>query len=238
MRLNKNGLLLVASLLFAAQLQAATALNPAGTFFFDKNTTEADMAVRAYSWCNLSMGYLGWTHHSNWGFVKLIKGKPVALTLTTAVEGLHPAITIWYRSGTKKLPQLPYMSDHFYKQYGDVYQPNVEATDAENNPIKLGNFYLKYITNGIDRDGMTDTDSGTDVPEVLPQEYDQSQLNRVMDGTPGQLTITFTPPENGWYQFVVGAINPDPGSTAYGTGPGNGAGPSDLRTVHVAITLP
>jgi hypothetical protein len=216
-----------AGLFFANPLQAATAIS--GTFF-DKDNTSADMDVRAYSWYNLSMGYLGWTHHSNWGFVKLKKDKPVTIALTTEVSGLHPAITVWYRAGAKNPKMLPYMNGHAYKQFGDIYEPNAEATDAENNPVKVGNLVMKFITNGFDRDGM---------PDTLPVEYDQSQLYRVMDGVPGKLTITFTPSENGWYQFVVGAINPDIDSAAYGTGPGsNGAGPATKHTVHVEVSIP
>lgn len=225
----KKGFLVAAGLLFANHLQAATALNPAGTFFFDKNNATEDMAVRAYSWYNLSMGYLGWTHHSNWGFVKLKKGKPVTITLATDVSGLHPAITVWYRAGAKNPKMLPYMNGHAYKQFGDIYEPNAEATDAENNPVKVGNLVMKFITNGFDRDGM---------PDTLPVKYDQSQLYRVMDGAPGKLAITFTPPENGWYQFVVGAINPDIDSTAYETGPGSGAGPATAHPVRVEVSIP
>ena len=230
--------MLAASILFAGQLQAATAPDPAGTFFFDKNTTEADMAVRAYSWYNLSMGYLGWTHHSNWGFVKLKKGKTVTLTLTTVVEGLHPAVSIWYRAGVKNTKFLAQMNAHKYKQFGDIYEPNAQNTDDALNPYNIGNFVMKFVTNGFDRDGMTDTDDLSAKPAALPAEYDQSQLYRLMDGTPGTLTITFTPPENGWYQFAVGSINPDPGSIAYDTGPGTGAGPATAHTVHVAISMP
>ncbi|WP_157203360.1 copper(I)-binding protein CorA [Methylomicrobium agile] len=215
-----------AGLFFANPLQAATAIS--GTFF-DKNNTSADMTVRAYSWYNLSMGYLGWTHHSNWGFVKLKKGKPITIELTTEVSGLHPSITVWYRAGAKNPKTLPYMNGHAYKQFGDIYEPNAEATDAENNPVKVGNIIMKFITNGFDRDGMGD---------ALPAEYDQSQLYRVMDGVPGKLAITFTPPENGWYQFVVGAINPDIDSTAYGSGPGSGAGPATAHTVHIEVSIP
>ena len=92
---------------------------------------------------------------------------------------------------------------------------------------------------GLDRDGMTDTDINTPIPDALPAEYDQSQLYRVMDGDPGTLTITFTPPESGWYQFAVGAINPDIDSTAYESGPGpNGAGPATAHTVHVEVSIP
>jgi hypothetical protein len=219
-----------AGLFFANHLQAATALSTSGTYFFDKNNTSADMAVRAYSWYNLSMGYLGWTHHSNWGFVKLKKGKPVTIALTTEVSGLHPAITVWFRAGAKNAKKLAYMNAHKYKQFGDIYEPNAEATDEENNPVKVGNIIMKFVTNGFDRDGMGD---------ILPAEYDQSQLYRVMDGAPGALTVTFTPPENGWYQFAVGAINPDIDSTAYGTGPGpNGAGPATAHTVHVEVSIP
>jgi hypothetical protein len=228
---------IASGLFFAGPLQAATAIS--GTFF-DKNNTSADMAVRAYSWYNLSMGYLGWTHHSNWGFVKLKKGKPVTIALTTEVSGLHPAITVWHRAGATKLKMLPYMNGHAYKQFGDIYEPNAEATDEENNPVKVGNIIMRFITNGFDRDGMTDSDINTPIiPDTLPAEYDQSQLYRVMDGIPGTLAITFTPPENGWYQFVVGAINPDIDSTAYESGPGsNGAGPATKHAVHVEVSIP
>ena len=61
--------------------QAATSIALKSKVFNKANTT-ANMSVKADSWYNLGMGYLGWTHHSNWGFVKLQRGKPVTITVT------------------------------------------------------------------------------------------------------------------------------------------------------------
>jgi hypothetical protein len=47
--------------------------------------------------------------------------------------------------------------------------------------------------------------------DVLPVPYDQSMLNRLLDGVAGKVSVTFLPKESGVYQFAVGAINPDAG---------------------------
>jgi hypothetical protein len=61
---------------------------------------------------------------------------------------------------------------------------------------------MEFVANAFDRDGM---------PASLPAEFDQSMLNRALDGTPGKVSLTFTPKVSGVYQFVVGGINPDQG---------------------------
>ena len=164
------------------------------------------MSVRANSWYNLTMGYLGWTHHSNWGFVKLQKGKPVTIQVTTTTPGLHPALSVWYRVDKKTTGETAwYMSDHFYSQFKDIYESDAKVTDMMTGAVteNLGKFQMNFVANGFDRDGMG---------EVLPASYDQSMLNRLLDGKAGEVSVTFIPKESGVYQFAVGAINPDVGA--------------------------
>ena len=149
------------------------------------------------------MGYLGWTHHSNWGFVKLQKGKPVTIEVKTDVPGFHPAVSVWFRVGkTTTNKSVQYMSDHMYSQFKDIYEADAKDTDTSGNVTKLGKFQMNFVANGFDRDGMDD---------VLPVHFDQSMLNRLQDGAAGKVSLTFIPKDTGIYQFAVGGINPDAG---------------------------
>jgi hypothetical protein len=201
----KNNVLLLTltlvSALSAMSAQAATSIKSVSQVFSEANPT-LPMNVNADSWYNLTMGYLGWTHTSKWGFVKLQKGKPVTIEVTTDVVGLHPALSVWYRVDKKTTGEAAqYMSDHFYSQFKDIYESDAKDTDTPNGK-KLGKFQMNFVANGFDRDGMAD---------VLPVPYDQSMLNRLLDGVAGKVSVTFLPKESGVYQFVVGAINPDSG---------------------------
>ena len=170
---------------------------------FSKVVSTHTMSVRADSWYNLGMGYLGWTHHSNWGFVKLQKGKPVTIEVKTDVPGFHPAVSVWFRVGkTTTNKSVQYMSDHMYSQFKDIYEADAKDTDTSGNVTKLGKFQMNFVANGFDRDGMDD---------VLPVHFDQSMLNRLQDGAAGKVTLTFIPKDTGIYQFAVGGINPDAG---------------------------
>jgi hypothetical protein len=179
--------------------QAATALTAVKVKAFNNTTnTTATMSVKADSWYNLTMGYLGWTHHSNWGFVKLQRGKPVTIEVSTSVPGFHPAVSIWFRPGKTKIDSsIQYMNAHMYSQFKDIYEANPLL---ENTNTKLGKFQMNFVANGFDRDGMGDT---------LAASYDQSMLNRLQDGTPGKVSVSFMPEASGIYQFVVGGINPN-----------------------------
>lgn len=204
MNIKKNILLLtltLASAVSAMSTQAATSIKSVSQVFSQTNNT-LPMTVNADSWYNLDMGYLGWTHTSRWGFVKLQKGKPVTIQVTTTTSGLHPALSVWYRVDKKTTGETAwYMSDHFYSQFKDIYESDAKDTDTPNGK-KLGKFQMNFVANGFDRDGMAD---------VLPVPYDQSMLNRLLDGVAGKVSVTFLPKESGVYQFAVGAINPDAG---------------------------
>ena len=201
----KNNLLLLTLTLVSAlsvmSAQAATSIKSVSQVFSEDNPT-LPMNVNADSWYNLTMGFLGWTHTSKWGFVKLQKGKPVTIQVTTTTSGLHPALSVWYRVDKKTTGETAwYMSDHFYSQFKDIYESDAKDTDTPDGK-KLGKFQMNFVANGFDRDGMGD---------VLPASYDQSPLIRLQDGVVGKVSVTFLPKESGVYQFVVGAINPGPG---------------------------
>ncbi len=207
MNIKNNVLLLTLTLvsaLSAMSAQAATSIKLVSKVFSETDNS-LPMSVRADSWYNLTMGYRGWTHHSNWGFVKLQKGKPVTIQVTTTTPGLHPALSVWYRVDKKTTGETAwYMSDHFYSQFKDIYESDAKVTDMMTGAVteKLGKFQMNFVTNGFDRDGMGD---------VLPASYDQSMLSRLLDGKAGEVSVTFIPKESGVYQFAVGAINPDVG---------------------------
>ena len=181
--------------------QAATSIEAKNTEFTAANATQA-LEVKAQSWYNPTMGYTGWTHHSSWGYMKLQKGKSVTITVETDVAGFHPALTVWSRPQKKGLASVNQMNSHSYNQFNNIYEANAVNTDDAANPIKIGKIQMDFIANAFDRDGMGDT---------LPEEFDQSMLNRVLDGKPGTVSLTFTPKVSGVYQFVVGGINPDVG---------------------------
>ena len=205
----KNNLLLLTLTLVSAlsvmSAQAATSIKSVSQVFSEDNPT-LPMNVNADSWYNLTMGFLGWTHTSKWGFVKLQKGKPVTIQVTTTTSGLHPALSVWYRVDKKTTGETAwYMSDHFYSQFKDIYESDAKVTDMMTGAVteNLGKFQMNFVANGFDRDGMGD---------VLPASYDQSMLNRLLDGKAGEVSVTFIPKESGVYQFAVGAINPDVGA--------------------------
>jgi hypothetical protein len=180
---------------------AATTLNVGFNFEITPSASSHVMNIRADSWYNLTMGYLGWTHHSNWGYMKLRKNQPVTITVdATDIQGFHPGVTVWYRKQGRRFAPIEYVNAHSYSQSQDVMVQNATLDDDPVNPVNLGRIHMEFITNAFDRDGMGD---------VLGETYDQSAINKVLDGEPGKVSLTFTPPQNGFYQFVVGGINPD-----------------------------
>lgn len=187
-------------LLPVSLVNAATSIETNLTQFSSSSPT-ATLSAKAESWYNPTMGYAGWTHHSTWGYMKLKKGKPVTITVT-GVTGFHPALTVWFRPKKTGFASVNYVDDHFYNQYQDIINPNAQLTDDPAKPVKLGKIKLKYVANAFDRDGMADP---------LSADFDQSQLNRTLDGVSGKVSLTFTPDATGIYQFVVGGINPDVG---------------------------
>lgn len=206
MRFNKklSGIALVVStagFMGAFSVQAATSIETNNTEFSNVSATHT-LTAKAESWYNPTMGYTGWTHHSSWGYMKLKKGKPVTITVTAGATGFHPALTVWYRPQKRGLVSVHYVDDHFYNQFNDIMASNAQLTDDPANPVRLGKIKMEYVANAFDRDGMIDP---------LPAEFDQSMLNRTVDGVAGTVSLTFTPELSGVYQFVVGGINPDDG---------------------------
>lgn len=193
---------ILACMLGVTSVEAATSLKDGFFKEFTKSSSANTMTVKAESWYNPTMGYTGWTHHSNWGFMKLTAGLPVTIKVSTSVAGLHPAISVWYRDKKGKIDSIANMNDHFYSPFNDIYEPNAIINDDPTNPIKIGKFKMEFIANAFDRDGMV---------APLAEKFDQSMLNRVVDGVAGSVELTFTPKKSGWHQFAVGAINPDDG---------------------------
>ena len=175
----------VSSLLLAAsfQAQAATSILTSSNIvnLTGGTGTATFQKINGASWVSESMGYLGWTHFSKWGFVTLSKGKPVTIVAdASAIAGFHPGITVWHRKTSVSLPTaLPtapasgvaptpvqaifYMNDHFYDQASSISVPN--ATD-ETSGVKVGPINMEYVASGFDMDGLgdkftLDTTSGT-----------------------------------------------------------------------------
>lgn len=165
----------VSSLLFAASFQASAATSIMASSniinMTDGMGTATFKNINGASWVSESMGYLGWTHFSKWGFVTLTKGKPTTIIVdATAVQGFHPGITVWQRKTNAKLPtalpaapatgvapndvqSLFYMHDHSYDQASSIVVPN--ATDETAN-VKVGNINMTYVASGFDVDGLGD----------------------------------------------------------------------------------
>ena len=193
--------LAVAGLMSAGVADAATTIN-GDVVTFTKNDPHALLNARPDSFYNLTMGYKGWTHHSSWGNVKLIKGSLYTITVELANPGVdigfHPAVAVWYRPQGSGLVPNTYAYDHFYNQWANIIAKNV--TDEADNK-KLGTFKQYFVVNGVDRDGWDATD---------PDIFDQGNVVRILDGAPGKVQVQFVAKDSGWYQFVVGGINPNP----------------------------
>ncbi|MEY2666834.1 MAG: Copper-repressible polypeptide, partial [Pseudomonadota bacterium] len=100
---------LISSLLLVASFQAGAAtsiLTSSNIVNLTGGTgTATFQKINGASWVSESMGYLGWTHFSKWGFVNLTKGKAVTIVAdATAVAGFHPGITVWQRKTSVSLP--------------------------------------------------------------------------------------------------------------------------------------
>jgi hypothetical protein len=193
--------LAVAGLMSAGVADAATTIG-GDVVTFTKNDPHALLNARPDSFYNLTMGYKGWTHHSAWGNVKLIKGSLYTITVELANPtvdiGFHPAVAVWYRPQGSGLVPNTYAFDHFYNQWANIIAKNV--TDEADNK-KLGTFKQYFVVNGADRDGWDATD---------PDIFDQGNVVRILDGAPGKVQVQFVAKDSGWYQFVVGGMNPNP----------------------------
>ena len=160
--------------------------------------------IEVKSFYNPAMGYKGWVHQSGWGYMKLKKGLPVTITAATLfVPGFHPAIAVWRNAGTAPINYIRSGAAMPYDQWGDV----VETKGLTEKDVKVkGTIIMYFITNGVDRDGWEEP-----ADYATASKFDQSLINRILDGTEGKVSVKFTPPADGTYKFVVGGMNPDPG---------------------------
>jgi hypothetical protein len=254
---------IISSLLLAASFQAnaATSISKSSYVLNPSSGTAAATfeKVNGASWVSESMGYMGWTHFSKWGFMDVAKGKTVTIVLDASatgsdVAGFHPGITVFYRKTNLKAadPSLQYANDHSYAQSDSI---NVLNAKDESTPPKLvGNIVMDYIASGYDVDGLGDkfmvdattgalkpydatvTPAPTTYGPYLPTGFNTTSLakaTKLSDAIPGKVTVTFTAPKTGVYQFVVGGIRPDVGSAA-AVNAGKGAG--NVNAVNVSIT--
>jgi hypothetical protein len=166
-------------------------------------TYAGDNAIEVKSFYNPDMGYKGWVHQSGWGYMKLTAGLPVTITAETSVAGFHPAIAVWRNAGTAPINYITSAAAMPYDQWGDV----VETKGLTEKDVKVkGTIKMYFITNGVDRDGWEEPAN-----YATASKFDQSLINRILDGTEGKVSVKFTPPADGTYKFVVGGMNPDLG---------------------------
>ena len=185
--------------------------------------------VRAASWVSETMGFLGWTHFSKWGFVNLTKGQVVTIALdATATVGFHPAVSVWQRDTNKPATDksLYYMDDHFYAQSSSVSVKNAINNDNAASPVPVGNVIRTFIANAYDADNLGDyiygyaSDAATTKTKFgpyLPIGYNTKDIQSASaqyDKTPGKVSVTFTAPKTAVYQFVIGGLKPDVDSAA------------------------
>ena len=190
------GLLLSSGSYAATSISAGTL--PRFVFNAPQSTT-----VQASAWFKSAFGQAGWTHFSKWGYINLKAGQKVTLAVQSNVQGLHPGVSVWWRQTGPRFAPLGFFTGHSYIQYNDVI---VNNTTDESTGKKLGNFNMRLVANGYDRDGMS---QAATVPA-------NASLNPLIDGVPGLVTIKFRAKRAGTYMFVVGGINPDNTSTASG----------------------
>jgi hypothetical protein len=187
--------LAIAGLMAASASQAAT--KPASVFMFDSTANESVFNVRVKSWHDPAFGDMGWTHHSQWGSVSVLKAQIVTIKLATSVAGLHPALTVWYRGAADTAPD-GYVVDHFYPQNASLFK--LGAID-DSTGLDIGNIVMQHVIHRYDRDNDPLVGS---LQKTLPL------MNGNLDTIPGQVTVKFRAPQAGTYMFVVGGVNPDP----------------------------
>ena len=202
---------------------------PSHTYVQDPDATPPTYGPEVNSFYNKTMGYKGWVHMSVWGYMKkLKKGIPVTITAeafsdkaaTTPETGFHPGIAVWRNAGTAPIDYVRLGDDSMpYDQWGDVVENSAEI-DIPDKPSKTKSLKMYFVTNGVDRDGWDQPADWT-----AQSMFDQSLINRILDGEAGKVSVTFTPPVTGTYKFVVGGMNP--ASTVTGR-----------RTVKVTVAIP
>lgn len=167
------------------------------------------------SFYNPDMGFNGWMHTSAWGYAKLKKGIPVTIDAVATDTNFHPAIAVWQFAGSAKVECAPGLGIGVgpYTAWSDVYVKKITDTtgthiDAKCKQAIDKSLTMTFVANGVDRDGW-------DVPADLAaavadaDKYDNSMINRLLDGALGKVSVTFTPPATGFYKFVVGGMHPN-----------------------------
>ncbi len=202
---------------FSFHANAATSIVKEAVYFnVDSGSAEItlDTVDAKASWVSESMGFLGWTHFSKWGFMDLKKDQKVTITLDgTATAGIHPATTVWYRNTKKKAndPALYYMDAHSYNQSASV---SIRGATDETTKAPVDDIIREFVANAVDADGLGDkfVVDGVSYGPYMPLGYNTPGFNnasKTYDKTPGKVALTFTAPKTGVYQFAVGALKPD-----------------------------
>lgn len=174
---------------------------------FTGGSASHEYSLEVNSFYNPNMGFEGWVHFSGWGYMKLKKGLPVTIKAVADNAGFHPGIAVWRNAGSAPIDYVKLGEGMMpYVQWGDVVENSVQVTDTTATPAttkKLGSLKMYFVTNGVDRDGWEEP-----ADYAAASKFDQSLINRILDGTAGTVSVTFTPPVTGIYKFVVGGINP------------------------------
>lgn len=209
------------------------------------------LMAEANSFYNPSMGYNGWLHTSKWGYAKLQKGLPVTITAKTTETNFHPAIAVWLYSGSSKIVcgtstdqhsgavtdlsvgEGPYTAwtDFYVKKIKDATGGDIDSSCSKEIGKSLK---MTFITNGVDRDGW---DAPADF--AAGSEFDNTLINRILDGTAGKISVTFTPQVTGIYKFVVGGMNPNAALNAVaGTDDLGTGGTPVFKGIEVSVAFP
>lgn len=166
-----------------------------------------NFGVASKGWADPAFSGQGWTHKSSWGMFKAKQGEKVTLTLNgSAINSLHPGLTVWYRPSNAKGNRgtgLTYVPDHFFSQTNTWYVP--DAKDDTTGAM-VGTIDMRYVINGFDADGL---DPNVNIQKTLPN----ANVVGYSDGVPGLLVVTFVAAKTGNYEFVTGGIAPFPNTS-------------------------
>jgi Copper(I)-binding protein CorA len=133
-------------------ITAEAATRPARMLTFDAQRTKAVFGIKRAAWRDPLFGNEGWTHSSDWGKFTAKKGQIIKITLATAVQGLHPGISVWFR-GTADTAPDNYIADHFYPQNQSIIEKG--AKDESSGKV-IGNIVMQIVDHAFDNDGHTE----------------------------------------------------------------------------------
>lgn len=207
------------SLAFSSVANAAVFTHVIAQEFTESSPTKTILpsfgTIGNTSFYSSDMGHEGWLHTSAWGYAKLKKGVPVTIQATASDTNFHPAIAVWQFAGNAPIECAQGMGVGVgpYVPWADVYvkkitDPAGENVDPSCNKVIGKSLFMKFIANGVDRDGW---DAPADIAAASTDaaKYDTTMVNRLLDGESGKVSVTFTPPANGIYKFVVGGMHPN-----------------------------